>query len=46
VVNAYPDAAIWVVEVNEEWNSGPETTRYFVIEEDNTARVDGVEFQE
>ena len=43
VTDAYPDAAIWVVEVDEEWNSGPQKSRYFIIVEDNTPRVDGVE---
>ncbi len=42
VVNVYPDAATWVVEVQEDWNSGPETVLYFVIEEDNQARVDSL----
>lgn len=44
VVNVFQDQAIWVVEVDEDWISGPQRSRYFVIEEDNTARVDGVEF--
>lgn len=44
VTDVYQDQAVWVVEVSEDWNSGPQKSRYFVIEEDNTARVDGVEF--
>lgn len=44
VTDVYTDQAVWVVEVSEDWNSGPQKSRYFVIEEDNTARVDGVEF--
>lgn len=44
VTDVYADQAVWVVEVSEDWNSGPQKSRYFVIEEDNTARVDGVEF--
>lgn len=46
VVDVYPDAATWVVEVVEQWNSGPQKSLYFVVEEDNTARVDGVDFKE
>ena len=44
VADVYQDTALWVVEVNEQWNSGPQKSRYFVIVEDNTPRVDGVEF--
>lgn len=46
VADVYQDAALWVVEVDEDWNSGPQKSRYFVIVEDNTPRVDGVEFQD
>ncbi len=42
VVDVYQDAASWTVVVEENWNSGPETVIYFVIEEDNQARVDGI----
>ncbi|MDZ4168285.1 MAG: RDD family protein [Coriobacteriia bacterium] len=44
VAKVYEDAGLWVVEVNEEWNSGPQKSRYFIIVEDNTPRVDSVEF--
>lgn len=46
VTDVYSDAAVWMVEVEEQWNSGPQKSRYWVIEEDNTARVDGVIFDE
>jgi uncharacterized RDD family membrane protein YckC len=46
VAKVYQDAAIWVVEVDEQWNSGPQKSRYFVITEDNTPRVDSVDFQD
>ncbi len=45
VANVYQDAGLWVVEVTEDWNSGPQKSRYFVIVEDNTPRVDGVDQQ-
>ncbi len=46
VVDAYQDAASWVVEVDEQWNSGPEKVFYFVIEEDGAARVDSLAWDE
>lgn len=46
VADVFQDQALWVVVVKEDWNSGPQESRYFVIEEDNTARVDGVDFDE
>ncbi len=45
VVDAYPDAAAFVVLVSEDWNSGPESVMYFVIEQDGRALVDGLEYQ-
>lgn len=44
VTDAYQDQAIWVVEVSEDWNSGPEKSRYFVVEEDGAVLVDDMEF--
>lgn len=46
VADVFQDQAIWVVVVKEDWNSGPQESRYFVIEEDNVARVDGIDFDE
>lgn len=43
VTDVYQDQALWVVEVTEDWNSGPQKARYFVIVEDNTVRVDDVD---
>jgi uncharacterized RDD family membrane protein YckC len=44
VAKVYEDAGMWVVEVDEDWNSGPQKSRYFIIVEDNMTRVDSVEF--
>lgn len=46
VTDVYQDQGLWVVEVAEDWNSGPQRSRYFVIEEDHAPRVDGVDFLE
>ncbi len=46
VSSVYQDAALWVVEVDEDWNSGPQKSLYFVIVEDNTPRVDGVDLKD
>lgn len=45
VAEVFPDAAQWVVIVDEQWNSGPERVTYFVTEVDGRALVDGVAFE-
>lgn len=42
IVDAYQDAATYVVVVKEDWNSGPENLTYIVVDDNGTARVDGV----
>lgn len=40
IINVFPDGGTYVVEVEEQWISGPESVRYVVITEDGESRVD------
>lgn len=45
IVDAFQDAAIFVVVVEEQWISGPETVMYFVLPGGGGALVDGFSFE-
>lgn len=46
IIGAYRDAALWEVEVSEEWKSGTYRVFYFVIiDENNQARVEDVLYE-
>jgi len=46
IVDAFQDAAIYAVVVQEDWISGPEEIMYFVTLEDGQARVDDLAYTE
>ena len=40
IAENFPDGAVWIVGVSEDWNSGPETVYYIVIDDNGQAKVD------
>lgn len=42
VVDVFLDVDVYVVQVTEDWNSGPENVTYIVVDEGGTAKVDAV----